>query len=125
MSEYMVFCSGDGKYERQGIGYQKNYHAFNKDVGESRYKEILKIVKDILKDFKLDARVYWPNEWKKVTTEQWKKLSEIPEFDKEVVEKIIGFELDLNTEDEVDVVVEGNVKRISRKSAITLGLLDE
>ena len=94
MSEYMIFCLGEGKYESKGIGYQKNHHAFNKQVTKERYKEILKIVREILKDLKLELNTKdWSDEWKKVTNEQWKKLSEIPEFDKEVVEGIIGFEL--------------------------------
>ena len=50
--------------------------------------EIKKLItNDILKDLELELnKNSWENEWKKVTKEQWKRLSEIPEFDKEVVE---------------------------------------
>lgn len=94
----MIFCLDDGKYESKSEGYQKNYRAFNLDVSEKRYEEILKEVKEILKDFKLELnKNSWVDEWRKVSKEQWLKLSQIPEFDKKVVEGIIGFELDLKT----------------------------
>lgn len=100
----MIFCLDDGKYESKGEGYQKNYRAFNLDVSEKRYEEILKEVKEILKDFKLELnKNSWVDEWRKVSKEQWLKLSQIPEFDKEVVEGIIGFELDLNKVEEMTV----------------------
>lgn len=39
------------------------------------------------------------DEWKKnVTAEQWKELAQIPEFDRDVVEKIVGFTLPLDDE---------------------------
>jgi len=95
-SEYMLFCLWEWRFEKQWIWYHKLYHAFNKDVWETRYKEILKEVKEILKDLKLELNEnYWIDEWKKVTNKQWIELSKIPEFDKKVVEWIIGFELDL------------------------------
>ena len=109
----MIFCLGKGKYERQGIGYQKNHKAFNKDITEDRYKEILKQTKEILKDLKLELKDNdWEDEWKKVTPEQWKQLSEIPEFDKEVVEGIIGFELNLNKVELYSKETIENAKRI-------------
>lgn len=98
----MVFCLGEGNFESQGIGYQKNYHAFNKPVSKERYNEILNLVKEILKDLKLELnKNSWSDEWKKVSREQWMELSKIPEFDKEVVEGIIGFELDLKIQEEM------------------------
>ena len=113
MSEFMIFCLGKGKYERQGIGYQKNHKAFNKDITEDRYKEILKQTKEILKDLKLELKDNnWKDEWKKITPEQWKQLSEIPEFDKEVVEGIIGFELNLNKVEPYSKETIENAKRI-------------
>jgi len=104
MSERMIFCLGNGRYESQGIGYQKNYHAFNKPVTEKRWNEILKSVREIFSDLKLELKDNnWSDEWKKVTTKQWKQLSEIPEFDKKVVEGIIGFELNLKKEETIDL----------------------
>jgi len=55
------------------------------------------------------------DEWKKnVTTEQWKELSQIPEFDREVVESIVGFTLPLEDETKEDVK-EMTVKEISKE----------
>ena len=106
MSERMIFCLGEGKYERSGIGYQKNYHAFNKKVSEERYSEILSKVKEVLKDLKLELNTEeWSEEWKKVTNKQWIELSLIPEFDKEVVEGIIEFELDLEQDDKTEEAI--------------------
>ena len=110
MSEKMIFCLGEGKYEKKGIGYQKNYHAFNKPVSEERYQEIFKHCKEVLKDLKLELnKNSWSDEWKKVTTEQWNKLAELPEWDKEVVEGIIGFELDSKDE----MITLSNGKQVS------------
>lgn len=107
----MIFCLGEGKYESEEIGYQKNHHAFNKPVGKDRYIEILKYCRETLKDLKLELnKSSWKEEWKKVTADQWKKLAELPEFDKEVVEGIIGFELDLEDSligEEVEVKIKG------------------
>jgi len=105
----MIFCLGEGKYESKGIGYQKNNHAFNKQVTKERFNEIRDEIEEILKDFKLDARKDWSNEWKKVSLEQWKRIASISEFDKDVVEKIIDFELNLDEE-----MIEINGKKWSK-----------
>ena len=98
--------------------------AWNKEVSESRYQEILKEVKEILKDFKLDAREDWPKEWQKVRSSQWEKLSKIPEFDLEITKKITGLDnIRIDNEDEVTIIIEGKEKKISRKSAISLNLI--
>ena len=92
MSERMLFCKDQNK---------KEYYVFNKDVGRERYKTILEQVKSILKDLKLELNnETWSDEWRKVTVEQWIEISKIPEFDKEVVEEIIGFKLNLETTDD-------------------------
>lgn len=123
MSEYMIFCLGEGKYEKKGEGYQKNYRAFNKDVSKERYSEILKQVEEILKGFKLELnKKSWSDEWKKVSNKQWQQLSEIPEFDKRVVEGIIGFELEDN--DDIEITINGKTTYISRKSAKALNLIN-
>ena len=95
--------------------------AFNKKVTEERYNEIFDECRKVLKDLKLKLnKEEWSDEWKKVTQEQWSKLSEIPEFDKEVVEGIIGFELD---NDKVEITCEGKSVEISRESAKALNLI--
>ena len=54
------------------------------------------------------------DEWKKnVSKEQWVELSKIPEFDRKVVENIVGFTLPL--EDTEEKVKEMTVKEISEK----------
>jgi len=99
----MIFCLGEGKYERKGIGFQKYNMAFNKQVTEKRNSEIRNLIRtDILKDLKLELnKEDWSDEWKKVTNKQWKRILEIPEADKEVIEGIIGFELDLKENEEM------------------------
>ena len=86
MTEYNIFCWAK-KYDDKDSFQQKRYRVFNKKVGKDRYYEIKKQIDEIFKDLKID-------EWKKVENKQWKQLSEIPEFDKKIVENIIGFELD-------------------------------
>ena len=117
----MIFCLGEGVLEKQGKGYQKNFMAFNKKVTEERHNEIFDECRKVLKDLKLKLNEEeWSDEWKKVTQEQWLKLSEIPEFDKEVVEGIIGFKLD---NDKVEITCEGKSVEISRESAKALNLI--
>ena len=86
MTEYNIFCWAK-KYNDKDSFQQKRYRVFNKKVGKDRYYEIKKQIDEIFKDLEID-------EWKKVENKQWKQLSEIPEFDKKIVENIIGFELD-------------------------------
>ena len=40
MSEYMIFCLGEGEWESKGAGYQKSYQIFNKQVEKSEWKKI-------------------------------------------------------------------------------------
>ena len=99
MTEYNIFCYSE-KYNDENYFQQKRYRAFNKEVGEKRYFEIASLIRnDILKDLKLELnKESWKNEWKKVSTDQWKRILKIPEADKKVIEAIIGFELDLEEE---------------------------
>lgn len=102
MTEDNIFC-GSEEYNDENSFQQKRYRAFNKEVGENRYLEIVRLIKnDILKDFKLElSKNSWKDEWKKVTNEQWKRLSEIPEFDIDVVELIIGFKPEIKDVEEM------------------------
>ena len=118
----MIFCLGEGRWESKGEGYQKNYRAWNKDVSEKRYEEILKKCREILKDFKLDPREGWTKEWSKVTASQWKQLSEIKEFDLEITKKITGLS-EIPNEDTVEVTCEGKTVFISKDSAKELNLI--
>jgi len=42
MSERMLFCLGDGKYESKGDGYQKNNQIFNIQLAPDEWDEIKK-----------------------------------------------------------------------------------
>lgn len=110
----MIFC-----YKK----YQENYMVFNKKVSKDRWREVNVVISNIFgDDFKLKLNENtWSDEWKKLTSDQWRRILEIPEADKKVIENIVGFELRLN--DEVEIVVEGKSKWISRKSAEALNLI--
>ena len=74
MTEYNIFCyskicNNDKWFQ------QKRYRAFNKEVGEKRYKEIVKEVSTILGSPKMKLSDFW----KQVTQEQWIQLLDIPE----------------------------------------------
>ncbi len=117
MSEYMIFCLGDGACESSGDGYQKNYMAWNKSVSKSRYEQILKEVKEILSDFKLDAREDWKEEWQKVRASQWAKLSKISEFDLAITKKITGLSK-IDVDEEKTINVEGKTFTVSELKAL-------
>ena len=124
MTEYNLFCWAEN-YNDENSFQQKRYRAFNGEVGEKRYYEILLVVKEILKDLKLELnKNSWIEEWKKVTSEQWNEILSIPEANKEIIEKIIGFEIKGNdVNDDVEIIVDGKKIMISRKSAKALNLL--
>lgn len=120
----MIFCHGEGKYESQGIGYQQNYMAFNKHVSKERYAAIKNIISTILgNSFKLELNINsWSDGWAiKVNNDQWKEILRIPEADKNIIQKIIGFELKLD--DKVEIIVVGKKIYISRESAKALNLI--
>lgn len=113
----MIFCLGEGRLERKGTGYHKLYCAWNKEVGEQRYNEILKQVKEILSDFELDARNEWKEEWQKVRASQWAKLAQIPEFDLEITKKITGLST-INAETEKTINIEGKQFTVSELESL-------
>ena len=93
MTEYNLFCWAE-KYNNDDSFQQKRWRAFNKEVGEDRWGEIRDEVRGILSDLKLELnKKTWAGKWKKVKPEQWKRILEIPEADKDIIEKIVGFEL--------------------------------
>jgi len=95
------------------IGF-KEYVAFNKEVGKERFEELyIKITNIIKPNLQMKLEIF-EDEWKKnVSKEQWVELSKIPEFDRKVVENIVGFTLPL--EDTEEKVKEMTVKEISEK----------
>jgi len=93
MTEYNLFCWAK-EYNDEDSFQQKRYRAFNKEVGKKRHFEILSEIREILKDLKLELNEdSWSEEWKKVTQEQWNKILSIPEADKDILEKIVGFKI--------------------------------
>jgi hypothetical protein len=91
MTELNIFCCSQ-KYNDDNSFQQKRYRAFNKEVVKKRYYEICDIVNKTLSNpDKLPLTEFWES----ITKEQWTKLSQIPEFDKGVVEFITGIKLDL------------------------------
>ena len=91
MTEYNLFCYSKA-YNDNNSFQQKRYRAFNKEVGEKRYDEILKQVTNILKS---DKKLLLNDFWKQVTDKQWNELLAIPEANdfKEGCEYISGIKL--------------------------------
>jgi len=74
MTEYNIFCYSK-QYNKKDSFQQNRYRAFNKEVGEKRYNEILRTVRNILGKPDLKLQDFW----KQVTQDQWNQLFEIPE----------------------------------------------
>jgi len=66
--------------------------------------------------FKEACQIWW-NE----NPERHKDFLELPNFNADIFKEITG--IDVNVEDEVEITVDGKTTRISRKSAIALGLI--
>ena len=119
MTEYNIFCYSKN-YNDDSSFQQKRYRAFNKEVGQNRYNQIVTEVRNILSNPKLKLTDFW----KQITDDQWKRLLAIPEAQdfKEGFEYISGQKI--NLDDTVEIRVEGKAKRISRMSAKELGFID-
>lgn len=128
MSEKMIFCLGEGKYESKADGYQKNYMVFNTKVTEKEYLEVLSSLSDIkitlthwideddmTDDEKKNNEVYkslggylkyvsyedgWKNFWKSATKAQKYTILDIPHFDKGIFKGITG--VDVNVDEKAD-----------------------
>ena len=75
MTEYNIFCYSE-TYNDDDSFQKERYRAFNKSVGEQRYKDILALVRKIIPNTdKLELIPFW----KSVTQDQWRKLLAIPE----------------------------------------------
>ena len=77
----MIFCLDKTNGTRE---------VFNKSVSLTRYKEIVETVINILPNWQNCAIAGF---WQSVNPKQWKALSEIPEFDKTIVEEITKIEI--------------------------------
>jgi hypothetical protein len=136
MSEKMIFCLGDGKYESKGEGYQKNNRIFNKEVTIEEYsrqinskpKFILPVTMWVKKEDMTDEEKNNKSNWselggylktlsyKNAWKEGWKNSSKefknwvknLPNFNAELFEKITGIKYESE-------VKEMTVKEISEK----------
>jgi len=143
----MIFCKGEGKYERKGIGYQQNLMIFNEKVKEDMYNETktklnskkFKLPVDKWVDIKdiespttnqiqlggylktLSYKTAWKEMWSELSHEDKEFFGTLPNFNAEIFEAITGVEYDLN--DRVELKVDGEVTFISRESAKALNLI--
>ena len=100
MSENMLFCLGEGAYERQGSGYQKNNCVFNVQLEKDEVDEIkatldieLKLTERNDSTKSLDVYSYtdaWKNWWEEATDKQKKAITDIKYFDPRIFKEITG-----------------------------------
>ena len=124
MSEKMIFCLGEGKYESQGAGYQKNLQIFNTPITEDEYNKIKSELN--VKNFKLPITKWiekkdmtdeekenhssytetggylkvlsyqdaWKEMWSGMSKEDKNFLTTLPHFNNEIFEKITGIKVE-------------------------------
>ena len=125
MSERMLFCLGDGKYESKGTGYQKNNCIFNVQVTPDEWNKAKKSLpeikiaitkwvdeSDMTKDEKDNNSVYkeiggylkrhdykeaWATWWSDASKSDKQAILDLPHFDAEIFEKITGIKVDDNS----------------------------
>jgi len=123
MSEKMIFCLGDGRWERNGEGYQKNLRIFNKDVTDEEFNNTFTLLreneikialthwieeKDMTKDDKSNYSNYkaiggclkvfnyeeaWSTFWKNASQKQKDCILNIPQFDSVIFKEITGIDV--------------------------------
>jgi hypothetical protein len=120
MSEKMLFCIGEGKNKKSGIGYQKNNMVFNTQITPEEFDKILipriklpiqKWVseKDMSDKDKEDNSDYkhlggyfkkllykdaWQEVWSELDDEDKNKFKSIPHFNADIFEQITGIKID-------------------------------
>ena len=96
------------------IGFRE-YVVFNKEVGKERFEEVYNKIESIMiPNLQMKGELF-SDEWKKnVKKDEWIELSKIPEFDRKVVEDIVGFKIPLDDGEEEEVK-EMTVKEISKE----------
>ena len=106
---------------------KRSWSIFGKEVSEDRWNNVMGNLYKKLNGWKPsfnNAKVeYWnkPYEaWKDMPREAIEYVKSLPEFDAEMFKIITG--IDVNN-DQVEIVIEGQKKYISRKDALTLGLV--
>ena len=98
------------------IGF-KEYVVFNKEVGKERFEQLDSKISSIMQPNLQMKMNFFEDEWKEnITTEQWKKLAEIPEFDRKVVESIVKFTSPLAEQEKEDKTVDDLLSQLSEDS---------
>ena len=111
----MIFCLGDGRYTRNGIGYQKNCMSFNQQVEVSEYNKINNLLPVIKLNFKdengisISYQDAWANAWKIMDEEDKNKILSIPQFDADIFKAITGIEI---VKPEVQVVETSKAREV-------------
>lgn len=128
MSEKMIFCLGEGKYESKGAGYQKNLQIFNQQVTEEVYNKTKSVLgaknfklpiakwieeEDMTDDEKSDWKSYketggylknliykdaWKEMWTGLSLEDRKFFSTLPNWNKNLFLSITGIDYNLDSE---------------------------
>jgi len=125
MSERMLFCLGDGKYESKGDWYQKNNKIFNQDVSEDEFNKIKNSLdieiqitkwidkKDMTDDEKENKSGWeqtggflkifsyedaWKNWWNEATQKQKDSILDIKQFNAEIFKGITGIDVSVKEE---------------------------
>jgi hypothetical protein len=134
MSENMLFCLGDGKYEPKGEGYQKNNRIFNVDCTKYEVQKAksslpsfnLGITKWVEKDDmtakeKKDVsgwetmggylKIYsyeeaWANVWADLSKSDKQKFLGLPHFNKDIFKFITGIDVEVAT-NPTEIVIDG------------------
>ena len=122
MSEYMLFCLGEGEWESKGAGYQKSYQIFNKPVEKSEWEKIKNslpnielplthwtVEKDMSSQEKKDYPIYeeiggylkvlnyedaWKEWWNTAPEKDKKAILDIPQFDSVIFKGITGLDIE-------------------------------
>ena len=105
MSERMIFCLGNGRWERSGEGYQKNLRIFNVDVTEEEYNKVKSSLDT--KNFKLPLKELW----KEFTQEEKDFFTSIPHFNKDIFKKITGIDVE---EEPAEMTLEAVCKALGK-----------
>jgi len=109
MTERNLFCYSE-KYNDKNSFQQNRWRAFNKEVGKSRYMEILALVQQIIPSKGVPLDEFWES----VTQDQWELLLAIPEAKgfEEGFEYISGVEITKQH----TITIDGKVIHISKDS---------
>lgn len=123
MSEYMIFCLGEGKYKSEGIGYQQNHMIFNTKVTKEEHSSTLNLLREneikiqltkwteyddldkdeqtttakqlggLLKVFSYEDA--WANFWNNATQKQKDCITTLKWFDKGIFKEITGIDVEV------------------------------